>query len=121
MKNPFKNISDSTFVKNMKSVKVQDFANGNILLKDFVLKQGKWIFLVVLCTFFYMNNRMVCERMLKRIDELQKKLEDVRYVSTITETKLLKAGRQVEIEKLINEKGLDLVNPEIPPYTIVKK
>lgn len=120
MKNPFKNISDSGFIQGMKSLKIQDMASGSALLKEWVLKQGKWVFLVVLCTFFYMNNRMVCEKMLKRIDELHEELENVKYISTITETELLKAGRQIELEKLITERGLNLVNPDLPPYKIEK-
>ncbi len=118
MKNPFKNISDSGFVQGMKFLKIQDVASGSTLLKDWVLKQGKWVFLVVLCTFFYMNNRMVCEKMLKRIDELHEELEHAKYISTITETELLKAGRQIELEKLIEERGLNLVEPDMPPFKI---
>ncbi|MCQ2360637.1 MAG: med21 domain-containing protein [Paludibacteraceae bacterium] len=120
MKNPFKNISDSGFIQGMKSLKIQDMANGGYLLRDWLLRQGKWVFLVVLCTFFYMNNRMVCEKMLKRIDELHEELEHAKYISTIKETELLRAGRQIELEKLIEERGLNLSNPDMPPYKIHK-
>jgi len=118
MKNPFKNISDSGFIQGMKSLKIEKVASGELQLKEWLLKQGKWAFLVIFCIFFYMNNRMVCEKMQKRIDELHEELENAQYISTIKETELLKAGRQVEIEKLLEERGLELGNPEIPPYKI---
>jgi len=119
--NLFNNISDSSFVKGVKSIKVTDFANGKILLKGFVVNQAKLIFLIIICTFLYMNNRMVCEKMVKKIDTLNKELSDLKYISIITETELLKAGRQEEIEKMIEERGLDLINPSTPPYKLYKK
>ena len=95
--------------------------NSKEKAKNWLLHQGKWAFLVIFCTFIYMDNRMVCDKQLKRIDRLTEQLEEVKYISTIKETELLRAGRQTEIEKLVKEKGLDLVNPDIPPYKIEDK
>ncbi|MCQ2351234.1 MAG: hypothetical protein MJ003_04590 [Paludibacteraceae bacterium] len=117
--NLFTNISDSAIVKEVKSIS-KDVTNGK-LIKEFVLKQAKLIFLIVVCTFIYMNNRMMCEKMLKRIDQLNKELTDTKYVSTIMETELLRAGLQEKIENLVDSRGLDLENPKMPPYKVYRK
>ncbi|MBQ4032436.1 MAG: hypothetical protein II620_00615, partial [Paludibacteraceae bacterium] len=57
-------------------------------------------------------------KMLHKIDDLNKELTTTKYMAIITETELLQAGREQEIEKRIAEKGLNLIALDMPPYIV---
>lgn len=114
----FKKLSENSAIKHFTSLTIKDFASGRIFLNEFLLRQGKLMLLIIVLTFFYMNNRMVCEKMLHKIDSLNKELTTIKNLSIITETELLKAGREQEIEQRIAEKGLNLTALDMPPYIV---
>jgi hypothetical protein len=114
----FSKISENPTFSNFKSITIKDFASGRIFLNKFLLRQGKLVLLIIVLIFFYMNNRMVCEKMLHKIDALNKELTTTKYLAIITETELLEAGREQEIEKRIAEKGLNLTALDMPPFII---
>lgn len=114
----FSNLSENKAFSQFKSVTLKDFASGRIFLNEFLLRQGKLVLLIIMLIFFYMNNRMVCEKMLHKIDDLNKELTTTKYMAIITETELLQAGREQEIEKRIAEKGLNLIALDMPPYIV---
>ncbi len=116
--NFFKKIADSKFIK---SISIKDFASGRIFMKDFMIRQSKLVLLIIVCVFIYMDNRMKCEQMLSKIDDLNKELTTERYTYIITASELLEVGQQREIEKLIKEKGLSLENLDTPPYPVILK
>lgn len=117
----FSKISENKAFSHFKSVTLKDFASGRIFLNEFLLRQGKLVLLIIVLIFFYMNNRMVCEKMLHKIDALNKELTTTKYMAIITETELLQAGREQEIEKRIAEKGLNLTALDMPPYIVKDK
>ena len=117
----FSKISENHAFKDFKSLTLKDFASGRIFLNEFLLRQGKLVLLIIVLIFFYMNNRMVCEKMLHKIDALNKELTTTKYMAIITETELLQAGREQEIEKRIAEKGLNLIALDMPPYIVKDK
>lgn len=119
--NIFNNISDISIVKGVKSIKRTDIASGRKQAEEFILKQAKLFLLIIICTFLYMDNRMVCEKMLRKISQLNKELADVKYIATITETQVLEAGRVPEIEKMIKQKNINLIAPQIPPFRVELK
>lgn len=114
----FSKLSENKAFSQFKSVTLKDFASGRIFLNEFLLRQGKLVLLIIMLIFFYMNNRMVCEKMLHKIDNLNKELTTTKYMAIITETELLQAGREQEIEKRIAEKGLNLIALDMPPYIV---
>lgn len=114
----FSKLSENKALSQFKSVTLKDFASGRIFLNEFLLRQGKLVLLIIMLIFFYMNNRMVCEKMLHKIDDLNKELTTTKYMAIITETELLQAGREQEIEKRIAEKGLNLIALDMPPYIV---
>ena len=69
----------------------------------------------------YLSSTEVCEKMLHKIDALNKELTTTKYMAIITETELLQAGREQEIEKRIAEKGLNLTALDMPPYIVKDK
>lgn len=118
MTNIFKKIKNNKALQEITSVTLKDFASGRIFIKEFVLRQGKLALLILACTFLYMNNRMVCEKLVSRIDTLNKELVTAKYIATLTETELLEAGREQEIGKIISKHGLDLIDLDMPPYIV---
>lgn len=114
-------ILDKDEVKDLKETSIKDVLSGNIFTKSYFLKQTKLILLIIAFVFIYMNNRMVCEKQLTLIDKLNKELECEKYISMVTETELLSISRPEEIKKLVDEHGLQLEQPTMPPYKVIIK
>ena len=93
---------------------------GGILAEDFVIKQSKLLILIVFLTIFFISNRYSCAKKLTEIEDLKKKLEDVKYENLIISTELTTNSRQSQIELLLAKKGLNLKSPETPTYEIRK-
>ena len=75
---------------------------GGILKEDFIVRHTKMIVLVVVLIFIFIGNRYVCMQRLREIDRLQQQLRDVR------------------IELLIEEQGIELEAAKNPPYELYK-
>lgn len=114
-------ILDKDEVKDLKETSIKDVLSGNIFTKSYFLKQTKLILLIIALVFIYMNNRMVFEKQLTLIDKLNKELECEKYISMVTETELLSISRPEEIKKLVDEHGLQLEQPTMPPYKVIIK
>ncbi|NCC99548.1 MAG: hypothetical protein EOL95_07600 [Bacteroidia bacterium] len=114
-------ILDNDEVKDLKETSIKDVLSGNIFTKSYFLKQAKLILLIVALVFIYMNNRMVCEKQLTRIDKLNKELECEKYISMVTETELLSISRPEEIKRMVDEQSLQLEQPAMPPYKVIIK
>ena len=91
---------------------------GNVLTKRFWRKHIGLIIWSVILIIIYMNNRMVCENDLKRIDSLRKTLVNEKYISMITEAELLSNSRIGKIKELVTEQGLTLLEEDKPPFII---
>ncbi|MDR1880252.1 MAG: hypothetical protein LBQ78_04900 [Tannerellaceae bacterium] len=93
---------------------------GGILKEDFIVKHTRKIVLVVLLTFFLIGNRYTCMQKLREIDRLQQELRDVRYEALSISSELTGKSRQSQIEKLVEEQGIDLEGAKTPPYELHK-
>jgi len=92
--------------------------SGGILKEDFVVRHIHMIILVVMLTFFYVGNRYTCLSKLRRINELQKQLEYIKYESIDISGQLTGKNRLSQIEELVKKQGLDLESAKSPPYII---
>jgi len=92
--------------------------SGGVLKADFVIRHLRMIILVVMLVFFYIGNRYSCLSKLRRINELQKELEYIKYESIDVSSQLTGKNRLSQIEELVKKQGLDLESAKSPPYIL---
>ena len=97
---------------------VRDIFAGNILKRKNLIKQWKLLLLVCVLTFCYIGNRYSCEKKIAEIDQLQRKLQDVKYDALSRSFELMSLGKQSEIENAINNNGINLTESTKSPYRI---
>ncbi|MDD3321093.1 MAG: FtsL-like putative cell division protein [Paludibacter sp.] len=111
-------IKGSEDFSDIKSSTVRDILNGNILTKKILQKQYGLIIMIALLTFFYVDNRFYCETQLAKEIELKKKIQDVKYESLTIKAELMKTSRQSNVQRMINERGVELDVTSTPPIVI---
>lgn len=97
---------------------LKEILTGDIFSKQFFARQIGVIVLTVILSFFYMNNRMICEQSYKEIHRLRKELTNEKYISVYNESKLLQISRIGTIKELVNKHQLNLVEENMPAYKI---
>jgi hypothetical protein len=102
----------------IKSSKLRDVLNGNILTKRFIQKQYGLIIMIAVLAFMYVDNRYYCETQLAKEIQLKKKIQDVKYESLTISAELMTISRQSNVLKMINERGVNLIQTATPPIVI---
>ena len=108
-------IKGSEDFSEIKSSTFRDLLNGNILSKNFLLKQYKLLAMIVI---FYINNRYNSEVLIADEVKLKKELQDVKFESLTISAELTKLGRRTYVLNLINARGIDLKESPISPIEI---
>src|SRR5690554_954944 len=103
-KNMFDKIRNSEDFSDFRSSSIRDILNGNILTKKFIRKQYLLIILLVVLSVFYIDNRYSSEKQIKRIAELKKEIQDVKYESLTISAELMGITRQSNILRLLENK-----------------
>ena len=118
----FKNIAEAILgsedFSDIKSSKARDILNGNILTKKFFQKQYLLLAMIALLAFFYVDNRYYSETQLAKQIEMKKQIQDVKYESLTISAELMQISRQSNVLKMVNERGLNLVETATPPVVI---
>lgn len=111
-------IKGSEDFSDIKSSTVRDILNGNILTKKVLQKQYGLIIMIAFLAFLYVDNRFYCETQLAKEIELKKKIQDVKYESLTIKAELMTISRQSHVQKMINERGIELDVTATPPIVI---
>ena len=118
----FKKITDairgSEDFSDIKSSKLRDVLNGNILTKKFFQKQYGLLIMIAVLTFLYVDNRYYCEAQLAKEIEMEKKIQDAKYESLTISAELMQISRQSNVFKMVNDSGLNLIETISPPIVI---
>ncbi|MDD4416768.1 MAG: FtsL-like putative cell division protein, partial [Proteiniphilum sp.] len=93
---------------------------GSVLTEDLFLKNMRFILIIVLIMFLFISHRYTVLQRMSEIERLQKVLTDVKYESLTISSSLTEASRQGEIERRVEEEGLDLKVINEPVYHIGK-
>jgi F0F1-type ATP synthase membrane subunit a len=96
------------------------FLRGEILAEDFIVKQFKLVFMIVLLLFIFISNRYSCMKKQVVIETLTLKLKDVQYENLNISTELTTNSRQSQIEELLEEKNIKLSVSKSSVYEIHK-
>lgn len=94
---------------------------GSLLTKEKVVKQFPFILFLALLGFFYIGNRYHAEKLVRKNAKLQDEVKELRAKAISTTAELMHLSKQSEVVKLVNEKGLGLVESRTPPKKITVK
>ena len=102
----------------LKSSKLRDILNGNILTKKFIQKQYLLIIMIAVLAFLYVDNRFYCETQLATEIKLKQKIQDLKYESLTNSAELMKISRQSTVMEMVNLRGVNLIQTATPPIVI---
>ena len=93
----------------------RDLINGNVLTKKVVMKQVRFILLLVLIAFILIANRNHAEKTVIRLNNLQGDVKELRAKSITISSDLVRISRQSEVVRLVEEYDLGLKENLEPP------
>lgn len=117
-----KNIEfDQSIEEREKAFSFRDLVDGNVLTRKAVLKQSRFILLLVGIAFFSIANRNHAEKTVIRLTHLQEDVKELRAKSISTSSELVTTSRQSEVNKLVNSYELGLEENLEPPKKLIQK
>ncbi|MDF1574986.1 MAG: FtsL-like putative cell division protein [Bacteroidales bacterium] len=116
-----KNIEfDQSVEEKEKSFSFRDLVDGNVLTRKAVIKQSRFILLLVLIAFLSIANRNHAEKTVIRLNQLQSDVKEMRAKSISTSSELVRISRQSEVKQLVNRYGLSLEENLEPPKQLIE-
>jgi hypothetical protein len=116
-----KNIEfDQSIEEKEKSLSFRDLVDGNVLTRKAVLKQSRFILLLVLIAFFSIANRNHAEKTVIRLNRLQNDVKEMRSKSISTSSELVKKSRQSAVKSLVDTYELGLEENLEPPKKLIQ-
>ena len=91
---------------------------GSVLTEDFFLRNMRFILVLVVVVILFISHRYTMLQGMSDIERLQQELKDVKYEALTISSSLTEASRQGEIERRVEEAGLDLKVTNEPVYYI---
>jgi hypothetical protein len=117
-----KNIEfDASMEEKEKSFSFRDLLDGNVLTRKAVLKQSRFILLLVLVAFASIANRNHAEKTVIRLSQLQGDVKELRAKSITISSDLIRISRQSEVARLVNRYELGLEENLEPPIKLIDK
>jgi hypothetical protein len=115
-----KNIEfDASVEEKERAFSFRDLLDGNVLTRKAVLKQARFILLLVLIAFLSIANRNHAEKKVIRLNQLQGDVKELRAKSITISSDLVRISRQSEVARLVEQYGLDLEENLEPPKKLV--
>jgi hypothetical protein len=111
---------DQSIEEKEKSLSFRDLVDGNILTRKAVLKQSRFILLLVLIAFISIANRNHAEKKVIQLSQLQSDVKELRARWISTSSELVKISRQSEVQQLVNSYELGLEENLDPPKKLIK-
>jgi hypothetical protein len=94
--------------------------DGNILTRKAVVKQSRFILLMVLMAFLLIANRNHAEKTVISLNRLQSDVKEMRARSISTSSELVRISRQSEVKQLVNRYELGLKENLEPPKKLIQ-
>ena len=99
---------------------LKSILGGDILANDFFKRQTSLLILIMVLTILYIDNRYTSQQELIEIDQLKKKLTDIKYDALTRSSELMEKSRQSRIEEYISTGDSPLETSTNRPYLIKK-
>lgn len=93
---------------------------GSVLTENFFLRNMRFIIGIVLIMILFISHRYTVLQRMSEIERLERVLKDARYESLTISSSLTEAGRQGEIERRVEEAGLEIKVTNEPVYYMSK-
>ena len=110
---------DPSIEEKEKSLSFRDLLDGNVLTRKSVLKQSRFILLLVMIAFFSIANRNHAEKTVIQLNRLQSDVKEMRAKSISISSDLVKISRQSEVVRLVNRYNLGLEENLEPPNKLI--
>ena len=110
---------DPSIEEKEKSLSFRDLLDGNVLTRKSVIKQSRFILLLVLIAFFSIANRNHAEKTVIQLSRLQSDVKEMRAKSISISSDLVKISRQAEVVRLVNRYNLGLEENLEPPHKLI--
>ena len=111
---------DPSIEEKEKSFSIRDLLDGNVLTRKAVLKQSRFILLLVFIAFSSIANRNHAEKTVIRLNNLQSDVKEMRAKSITISSDLIRISRQSEVVRLVNRYDLGLTENLEPPRKLIK-
>ncbi len=111
---------DQSIEEKEKSLSFRDLIDGNVLTRKAVLKQTRFILLLVLIAFLSIANRNHAEKTVIHLSRLQSDVKELRARSISTSSELVQISRQSEVKHLVNTYELGLEENLEPPKKLIE-
>ena len=111
---------DQSIVDREKSLTFRDLIDGNVLTRKAVLKQSRFILLLVMIAFFSIANRNHAEKTMIQLNRLQSDVKELRARSISISSELVRISRQSEVKQLVNRYDLGLEENLEPPKKLIQ-
>jgi hypothetical protein len=112
---------DSSIEEKEKAFSFRDLLDGNVLTRKAVLRQSRFILLLVVIAFFSIANRNHAEKTVIRLNQLQDDVKELRAKSITISSDLVRISRQSEVVRLVNRYGLELEENLDPPKKLIDR
>ena len=110
---------DTSMEEKEKSFSFRDLLDGNVLTRKAVLRQTRFILLLVLIAFISIANRNHAEKTMIRLNQLQGDVKELRAKSITISSDLVRISRQSEVVRLVNRYELGLEENLEPPKKLI--
>jgi hypothetical protein len=117
-----KNIEfDTSLEEKERSFSFRELLDGNVLTRKAVLKQTRFILLLVLIAFLSIANRNHSEKTVIRLNRLQSDVKELRSKSITISSDLVRISRQSEVARLVQQYDLGLEENLEPPKKLIEE
>jgi len=110
---------DQSIEEKEKSFSFRDLVDGNVLTRKSVLKQSRFILLLVGIAFLSIANRNHAEKKVIQLNRLQSDVKEMRAKSISISSDLVRISRQSEVVRLVNRYDLGLEENLEPPQKLI--
>ncbi|MCP4314096.1 MAG: hypothetical protein GY790_22820 [Bacteroidetes bacterium] len=110
---------DTSLEEGGKPFVLRDLIDGNVLTRKTVIKQSRFILLLVLVAFLSIANRNHAEKTVIRLSRLQSDVKELRAQSITISSDLVRISRQSEVVRLVNRYELGLEENLEPPKKLI--
>jgi hypothetical protein len=99
---------------------LNELLDGSFMTTDVMRRNALLLLLMVGLIIVYISNHYAVIMRLSEIDSLQKELTEAKYEALTRTSDLMRESRQSFVQDMIIQKGMQLENSTVPPYTIAK-
>ncbi|MFC2097206.1 FtsL-like putative cell division protein [Bacteroidota bacterium] len=114
-------IKPSEELRESKKFTIKEIIGGEILTRNFMVKQLPYFLFIILLMLIYIANRNGSEKNARRQVAIQKEIKELRSRSIAINYKLMNISTLSEVERSLNARGVHLKESVVPPKKIVIK